>query len=275
MCIVQFPKHLDQSQPMFSSHLFSLFMIILLYANSCTALIETKYFKLSPKEYLPTLWEFKFAKDGTVKIDFHKENAQISSVNSSIQFLLCVADQISEEHSNLLLSRAICQGKVRPCTKQQVLKPGSSWPLRFTIPSTDWYKITMANCPGKEFSGSLNIVAQNPGGEYLSLSEVPYPMVYTVFTLIWVVLLFFWTFHLYQYRIWNIKLQKAIVIIPLFQVVICLFKMLLWREKSSSGLTNTTINAFVFQIDIFNTTYRFGMFILMAKGWMITRGDLT
>lgn len=177
---------------------FSFCMVLLFYASNCTALIESPNVRMTPFPVMQItrVWGFKFAEGGTLHLTMSVgTNHAISALsNRSVQLLLCTDKQIGIMSSFAFFNK-VCRadeiGYRSPCIVQKSIKEGSighhnDWNVLFEAPSTDWYQLFFANCPQATFTATANINAQNPGGEYLSLSEVPYPMLYTICTLVWV-----------------------------------------------------------------------------------------
>lgn len=279
-------KHAYHHPSYSSSALFYLFMVLIFIANSGTALIEDKEIEISKKK-AQSLWTFTFAKGG--KFDSSIQFLKRIEKNATIEILLCHEVELGSPafyDRNTFITETWCDTPSDPICKFQ-LSIGDEDnqnnqndvfneknPISYKFLPRGKYELIVINCEKEPFKATLHIVAQNPGGEYLSMNDVPYPTLYAVCTISWIVLLLFWIFRVYQYRIWNIHLQKAMTIIPIFQVVICFLTMISWKEKSRTGYSNDAVETLVFQCDIFYEGAEFAIFILLAMGWMITRGNL-
>jgi type II secretory pathway component PulF len=82
----------------------------------------------------------------------------------------------------------------------------------------------------------IQINAVNPGGEHLSVSEMPYKTLYAVTTAIWALFAILWTGNWFLYRGFNVKLQRLITVVPVVHSLVALFQLMQWMTKSQSGL---------------------------------------
>jgi len=122
--------------------------------------------------------------------------------------------------------------------------------------------------------GRLMYVAENPNGEFLSLSEVPFKTLYIVTAALWSSLLMIWTWNWFRYRWFNVRLQKLISIVPTSKALISCTLLFYWREGSETGQFPVNWARANYVMSVVDLGCFFGSLLMVAKGWMITRGAL-
>lgn len=143
--------------------------------------------------------------------------------------------------------------------------------LNWTAETTDWYRVLQLNCANESFALNLNFVAVNPGGEYLSLSDVPYKALYVACCIGWSVILAVWSVNWLRYRMWNVSLQRVLTLVPFSKVVFSIQLLYFWRLSSTTGHAPQTLFWTAFVCVALSRTSVFSCLMLTAKGWSITR----
>jgi hypothetical protein len=151
--------------------------------------------------------------------------------------------------------------------------PDGTSTARFHLPYTqrDWYRLLILNCAADTFDFRFSDIAVNPGGEYLSLSQVPYKSLFRTFVFIWPALIVLWGIHLACYRHWNISMQLALALLPLSKGALCVPNLLFWLHASNTG---TQSRGLAWTIVLTETGERMvwaGVAWLLASGWRITQ----
>lgn len=254
-------------------------LVLTLYANHCTSLIQEQTIPVNEEDTFKVLWRFKFAEGGTLNMDVHIDTKYSPYNNGSIQLFLCSGAQLEplretpapEVCAEIPTKSIKCYQHVLVGKQTNLI----NWSFKQTALTTDWYHFLQLNCLKDRYILNVKITAINPGGEYLSLSEVPYVSMYFVVTIGWGILVFLWLINIFLYRVWNMKLQKAMLIIPSILVVLSFFKLLDWKYRSSTGLYSLPLIITVYFFECFNMAALFTVIILMAEGWSITRGNLS
>jgi hypothetical protein len=253
---------------------------ILLFLFSAHAMISVDdQINVESKERFSVLWSFEFAVGGSLNMKILMDNTtSMQQPNNSIQFLFCTDRQIDPLRSARL--EDVCGTPTFnfvPCVWQGQLglEYGLSTSFSYNATTESWYRLLQLNCPAGEYSGKLTYVAQNPGGEYLSLSEVPFKTLYVVTAAMWSALAMIWVWNWFRYRWFNIHLQRLITIVPVSKALISLSFLFYWREGSITGQfpSNWAWSNYIFAV--LDLGAFFGSLLVIAKGWMITRGRFT
>ena len=104
------------------------------------------------------------------------------------------------------------------------------------VPTRDRYRLLQLNCPEMDYEGRLSHVAINPGGEYLSLTYVPYKSMYRISLFVFSVLLVLWLLHLHRHRSLNIRAQQLLLAVPASKILLALVADRYWNIASETGV---------------------------------------
>merc|ERR1719473_1281272 len=117
-----------------------------------------------------------------------KDTESMRKHNKSIQFMLCTESQV-EPLRNARLDD-VCS--TRPFNYVQTMwqvqmgldysKNGSLYNI---APAQEWYHLLQLNCDMLNFEVRIDSTAVNPGGEYLSLAQVPFKTLYPMTMGLW------------------------------------------------------------------------------------------
>eukprot|EP00808_Paulinella_micropora_P015864 g65323.t1 len=141
-------------------------------------------------------------------------------------------------------------------------------------PAQDWYHLLQLNCNGLTFSATLDYVAVNPGGEYLSLAQVPFKTLCSLTMGLWTGLMIIWVSNWYRYRFFNIKLQSLLTVVPLCRTVSSCVNAFYWRQASLTGYFPKVLEDLRDVVEILYLGVFFISILLLSKGWMISRAEL-
>lgn len=223
-------------------------------------------------------WSFEFAAGGSYSLDLSLVATESVSVrNRTVQVLLATDAQLSPIRSATM--EDVCKSRdfnYAPVT--WVARLGAAITLdasvQLTLPSKDWLRLLVLNCDADSFTMHYSSVATNPGGEYLSLSQVPYKKVYAAFIWVWAGCVAAWAAHLYLYRHWNIALQCLLVLMPLSKGVLCGPSELYWRQASSTGFYPRGLAWAVLLTQVADRCVWVVVIYLVASGWRLTKAAL-
>ena len=166
---------------------------------------------------------------------------------------------------------------MQACEWQTQLGNGHDLSASFsrTVVTQEWYRMLLLNCHEDDYEARINFVAINPGGQHLSLSEVPYLYLYNGLTWFWFLNTLLWWFMCYRYRYFNTKLQIILSLVPLFQAVFCSLVLLDYSKRSRTGI----VPVFESWASVFMSCARSGMILyglfLVSYGYGITITDLS
>ena len=128
---------------------------------------------------------------------------------------------------------------------------------------------------GNALSGQFTFIAQSKPGEYLSLIFIPYKSLYAVSSALWLALLAVWAVHLWRWRAFNIRLQLALVAVPISKAWLGVPFTALYMYASSHGYSNSTWEWASQVSELVDEVVFFTILILIAKGWRILHAELT
>jgi len=256
-----------------------LFLILFAVAfHQCSAMIiDNAKFTVTEDDRFTILWSFEFGAGGqlnfSVKMD---DTPSLHQQNTSLQLLWCAEPAIN------VLRKAhfadVCASTTFDyvgCEWQTQLGqgyPGNNTSFNWRAPNRGWYRLLQLNCQQTKYSGAVSLVAVNPGGEYLSLADVPFKSLSLASSVMWAVLSVAWCANWVRYWPWNIKLQRVLTLFPLVKGVKAVVLTMYWKEASRSGYFPSS---FDWPMVFANTAVQLtmlGCVFLIASGWMITRG---
>jgi hypothetical protein len=127
-------------------------------------------------------WSFEFASGGSYTLKLTLQPGGWSANNSTVQVMLATESQLDPMRSASMDD--VCASvpfSYSPVLWQVQLGSDMDTTAQLTIdsmPSSDWVRLLVLNCDGDNFDFTYSDVAINPGGEYLSESDVPYKKMY-------------------------------------------------------------------------------------------------
>jgi len=83
-----------------------------------------------------------------------------------------------------------------------------------------------------------------------------------------------WCWNWFRYRWFNVRLQKLISVVPLSKALISAAFLFYWREGSETGEFPINWQRADYVLSVVDLGCFFGSLLMVAKGWMITRGAL-
>lgn len=223
-------------------------------------------------------WSFEFAAGGSYSLDLSLVPSESVTVrNRTVQILLATDAQLSPIRSATM--EDVCKSSdfnYSPVTWVARLGAGMSLDasVRLSLPTKDWLRLLVLNCDADSFTMHYSSVAMNPGGEYLSLSQVPYKTVYAVFIWVWAGCVAAWAAHLFLYRHWNIALQCLLVLLPLSKGILCGPSELYWRQASSTGFYPRAMAWGVMLVQVLDRCVWVMVVYMVAAGWRLTKPAL-
>lgn len=138
-----------------------------------------------------------------------------------------------------------------------------------TIPVRDRYRLLQLNCEEIEYKGQLSYVAVNPGGEYLSLTFVPYKTMFKYVGIGFSLFVLAWAWHIYRHRHFNISAQLVLLPVPLCKAVLSLVSDAYWNTASTTGTAPSGLYWLSFLLLLANRALIFGTVLILATGYGI------
>jgi hypothetical protein len=250
-----------------------LLLCILVFHSSITrAMIGENSWSINAHEGFSRLFLFEYAAGGTLAMTVTVEPPSVSG--SNLQFLLLTGDQL-DPILKLQLSD-ICETPQYSGPNEWQETLGDGFPLQgrtpdnFTVTTSDWYYLYALNCNQSVLSGSLSYIAMNPNGEYLSMSEVPYKLMYIICFCVWLAATVFWTVSWWRYRFFNINLQRMMTLLPFSKALLAIPSEFYWRIASSTGQYPSNWLLYQEFAECLDRLLFFGVLILLARGYAIT-----
>ena len=248
----------------------------------CAAMIDNGRISVSSSDNFFQAWQFEFAVGGTYDLTIELAQGDWVAHNTSIQILVATDAQLdpirSASMNDLCADVPFDFGPSPPLWQTQLGANDPSVLRRHVVipmTSRDWVRLLVLNCDQDDFVLEYSDVAMNPGGEYLSLSEVPYKMLFRVYVWIWSALVALWVGHLWTFRRWNIDMQLVLTLMPLTKVALCIPSSLYWNQASRTGFYPTNLE---WAVTLMGMTDRVGwicVVYLLASGWRLTKPGLT
>lgn len=176
----------SSSFPSSSSSSFLLFFTLFLlftFVHPSEGMIDRDgSIECSPNDGLFPAWSFQYEKGGYYSIEIALEQGDWLKHNTTVQVLLMTESQLDPVRSASM--EDVCQSTTFNYvgTLWQVTL-GANHPTMGEVtiesmPTSDWVRLLILNCDSDEFHFTYNDVAYNPGFEYLSMSQVPYKLLY-------------------------------------------------------------------------------------------------
>jgi len=194
-----------------------------------------------------------------------------------LYFLVCIQSEFDQlEHSFSSDSDRCSHINDLSCFINVHLQVGTTYSHNETITRQGLYYFILANCEETVSNTvlQLNCELVNPGGQQLGTEEIPLPIVYESFLVVWFILLVMWVVNWVQFRHYRLSLHRFICILPILKVISMGCNVAYWYNSSIFGtmpLWGTIMNqGFVTLHDIF----LFIALMLIGKGWGITRASL-
>jgi hypothetical protein len=224
--------------------------------------------------FFPT-WSFEFAAGGTLAMNMTLLPGGWSTNNHTIQVLLCSESQMDPIRSASMDD--VCKAdrfNFSPTLWQTTLGSDEATSVAFdnlTIPVSDWVRLLVLNCDGDEFHLVFDDVAMNPGGEYLSMSEVPYKKLYLCFLYVWAACSLLWLIHILAFYQWNVALQATLLLLPLTKLAACYPAYLYWISASQDGVYPNQLGLYKDGAAVLDRTVTFVMLYICSTGWRILK----
>lgn len=228
--------------------------------------------------FYPT-YAFEFAKGGTFTLNLTLLDGGWRANNNTVQILLATEAQLDPIRSASMDD--VCASTIfnyAPTLWQVQLGSGAATSAAFTrltIPVNDWVRLLVLNCDGDEFHLVYSDVAMNPGGEYLSMSEVPYKKLYYSFLWVWSACALLWLVHVGAFCQWNVGLQTALALLPLTKVGVCLPALLYWQAASHTGVYPSQLGLLRDGCGVVDRVVTFVLLYVCATGWRILKPTMS
>jgi hypothetical protein len=249
--------------------------------HESSAMIDTNVdLSCSSDDSFFAAWSFEFAAGGSytlISLTLKPSDSWLVR-NNTVQVMLATDSQLDNIRSASMDD--VCANfpfNYSPVMKNWVMGTGYDNPVRWAIPdilSKDWYRLLVLNCAGDSFDMVYSDVAVNPGGEYLSLSEVPYKPLFSTFLWIWLAAIGVWSVHVFLYRYFNIGIQSAMLLLPLSKCALCIPSLMYWQSASKNGVYPQGLAWAVLLTATAERVIWFGIAYLLASGWRVTKHAL-
>ncbi|KAJ3442815.1 hypothetical protein M0812_12566 [Anaeramoeba flamelloides] len=134
----------------------------------------------------------------------------------------------------------------------------------------------IVNCgEEREITYTFDYIFVNPNEQYLSLSEIPFPKLFLIFSILWSVLIFFWCINWGFHFKLRIKLHQLLTFV-LFTKAIALYLLyFFWSNISQTGIVKNKYVISLATYIAFSEYIFYTSLLLIANGWTITKKYLT
>jgi GOST, seven transmembrane domain len=147
--------------------------------------------------------------------------------------------------------------------------------VSLVVPDRAWYRLIQLNCNKGHYVARLDYVAVNPGGEYLSLAQVPFKSLFVYLIIVWATLTAAWSMLWFRYRHFNVRLHQLLTILPIGYVLYSAIMLRYWQQASSTGHWPTSLYWMGFFASGVLKMFTFIGLFLLAKGWCIMRQTIS
>lgn len=244
----------------------------------CEAMkVENELLSISSSQHFQIVWDFEFDKGG--QMDFRSELVASNKIaNTSLQLIFCSEEQMQPLEN--VRVQDVCISETFDTVEciwqgQFGVSYDTVGAFNYTIPERGWYKLLQLNCDTIDWEVQLDYVAVNPGGEYLSLSDVPFKLTFLTSAGAWLLVALVWVCFWCPYRHFNVKLQRLFTLVPLIKTVSSLMWCWMWTHASVLGTRNEYLNIGAYITCSLDHGITMVVLILAALGWHITRGRLS
>lgn len=281
----------------FRERLFCLLALFLLSTQCSRAMINSEEFQVSSSgPAWGLVWQFEFDGGGISTNSFSTlgqspQNPSPETINNTLWFLL-----VSESQWQALAGPDVTNGKM--CAKldegeealkqwlpalgdnsattiEKLNREKRSFSTDTHIASRDSYRLVFFACgTNVNFKVKADWTNVNPGGEYLSLTLVPFKSMELVLVIIWVVMFLAWFYNWVRYRAFNVKLQRFLSLVPAMEAMSSLVYLQYWRQASSTGHYDSTLWGLWLAVSCLSSGLFFLCLALVGMGWSITRAQL-
>jgi hypothetical protein len=250
-------------------------MIILILISSilimANAMIGKDSFELSSADSISILWSFEFDRGGSLNVSVNVNDIS-NNRNISAQVFVCSDSQLSAVKAAKFsdLCDRSAPNALNLCAAGRILNyVEHETRIDLIVEEKDWFNLVQLNCDGISYQLELGFIAENPGGEFLSLSQIPNKYLYLVLGIGWAGIGILWSFHCFRYRAFNISLQLMMLVVPGAQVLDCFLWNYLWELRSSTGVDNFILKYSLIVVDsVLQGVLVFALFLL-SEGYGI------
>eukprot|EP01135_Chromosphaera_perkinsii_P012298 Nk52_evm35s2630 gene=Nk52_evmTU35s2630 len=134
--------------------------------------------------------------------------------------------------------------------------------------------VVCSNVTEKSYPCESKVETQNPGGEQLSKEEIPIPIVYEAFLVLWGVILIYAIFNWGRFREASNKLHKLVFGIAVAMSVSFAYSFMTWYLLSREGELNVFIVQFYYIVGNAAIAYQFFVYLVVASGWGVLKNSL-
>lgn len=220
------------------------------------------------------VWEFEAAPEAILNLSI--TTWPDLGKNQTLQFLFCRDFNLSPLRTSTI--EQVCTTPLLTAVsclwQTQIDNSRPSADLAIKAPSKDWYYLLQLNCQNIPYHLRIKYFAENPDGEFLSLSDVPFKLLFAFLGIGWTILTLIWMFNWIPYRYFNVNLQSVVTIVPLLQTVFCYISYLLWVTRSQSGIEENQYFWASLVLQGLCKSALFASLLLIANGWGILRDSL-
>jgi len=215
---------------------------------------------------------FGFLKGGSVDFQISAE-----PVSASLWFLMCSNDDYN--HHFKRYTEIPCSEVDEQFCEVSVPFTGTT-PLNYTnsVGSSGEYFFILANCngsiPGITYTATVEYTVLNPNGEQLSSDAIPFPSLYIVLIVVWVLLTGLWSLNWIVNRTQKIKLHRVISLFPFTKFAFCGAAVYYWKSLSYTGeQTVASLSVYGALYILFELAF-YSILLIISSGWGITRDEL-
>lgn len=262
----------------------SSFLSLFPHVTPVSGMIDDFHVHVSERDQFFSIWSFEFGRDATYSLSLTLANTPSTlNANSSLQVLFCSDSSIDSVRSasfdDVCASNTFnyvnCTWQVKLGSALARNEPTDlySTTFNYTIQYTDFYRLLVLNCAQQTYDLYIQDIAINPGGEYLSLAEVPYKKLFIGLFAMWAVVASVWSIHVSFYFKFNVALQTVMICLPISKALICIPQTIYWNVASKEGHYPVSWGWLVLITSSVDRAVWLGILWLIACGWKITRNE--
>jgi len=135
--------------------------------------------------------------------------------------------------------------------------------------------ITCMQDPAAPVAYQVDYVLMNPNGEHLGTGYMPLPTMYMAYLLGWLALGTLQAANGLCHRMIISPLHKLMFMVPFLKLAHVALGVLYWQQQSDTGTQAPVLLVLLIVGQVGAKTAMFALLLLMAKGWLITRAELT
>ncbi|KAK3235338.1 hypothetical protein CYMTET_54456 [Cymbomonas tetramitiformis] len=243
--------------------------------QSAFGIIGEKSFVVEPSESNSEIFErFGFQAGGYMELDIEISKPEQQGVDRGAYLLTCTDSHVSAAE-NLGGKQAECQMRL-PATgcRAWLIEHGRHY-IYEQVDERYYLNFMVLNCNANTVVvNRVKYKLLNPHGEHLGTGHQPLPTMFMSFLLLWLALAMLQGANWLCFKHFITPLHKVMLLVPCLKLIHLALAVLKWQRLSASGEGEEWLELLFIIASVLAQTLTFGILLLMAKGWLITRRSL-